>query len=211
MNPRTPAPPLSLKDLRKPPTAAPEETLPGRVLRSAYEEFMDFGLRRASVDNIARRAGVARVSVYRHFPNKEALIRSVFLRESQKCIAAVDRAVSTLPVFQERLVEGFTAAARIARNHALTQRLLQTDPDILLVHMTTGAAPILSVARSYLARSIRKFASGIPPAAADAAAETVMRLGFSFILTRESCVKMDDDDSVRRYARNHILPIVMHG
>jgi len=211
MNPRTTTPPLSLKDLRRLPPGAPEETLPARVLRAAYEEFMDFGLRRASVDNIARRAGVARVSVYRHFPNKEALIRSVFLGESQKCIAEVDSTVSALPDFRERIVEGFTAAARIARHHALTRRLLQTDPDILLVHMTTGAAPILSVARSYLARSIRKSAPGIASAAADAAAETVMRLGFSFILTRESCVRMDDDEAVRRYARNHILPIVMHG
>ena len=48
----------------------------GRVLRAASESFMRHGYQ-ASVDEIARRAGVAKQTVYHHFANKDALFKAV--------------------------------------------------------------------------------------------------------------------------------------
>ena len=48
----------------------------GRVLRAATSSFLAGGYR-ASVDDIARRAGLAKQTVYHHFPSKEALFREV--------------------------------------------------------------------------------------------------------------------------------------
>lgn len=48
----------------------------GRVLRAATRSFLRHGYR-SSVDDIARRAGVAKQTVYHHFPGKDALFKEV--------------------------------------------------------------------------------------------------------------------------------------
>src|SRR5205809_7967097 len=48
----------------------------GRLLRAATRSFLRHGYR-SSVDDIARRAGVAKQTLYHHFPSKDALFREV--------------------------------------------------------------------------------------------------------------------------------------
>ena len=48
----------------------------GRVLRAATRSFLQHGYR-TSVDDIARRAGVAKQTLYHHFPSKDALFKEV--------------------------------------------------------------------------------------------------------------------------------------
>jgi len=48
----------------------------GRLLRAATRSFLRHGYR-SSVDDIARRAGVAKQTLYHHFPSKDALYREV--------------------------------------------------------------------------------------------------------------------------------------
>ena len=47
-----------------------------RVLRAATSSFLALGYR-SSVDHIARRAGVAKQTVYHHFPSKDELFKAV--------------------------------------------------------------------------------------------------------------------------------------
>src|SRR5678816_1225396 len=47
-----------------------------RVLRAATDSFLAHGYA-SSVDEIARRAGVAKQTVYSHFPSKDALFKAV--------------------------------------------------------------------------------------------------------------------------------------
>ncbi len=177
------------------------------ILEAAAKEFLEFGLRRTAMEDVARKAGVARVTIYRRFPTKDALVQAVFLREVRSFIAEVEAAIPRGAAFEERLVEGFTAAVRLARANALITRLLSSDPDIVVHYLTAGAKPALDVTRTYLAHHIRAAHKGRSAAGADAAAESVMRLGLSFLLTRDSCIKLDDEKSVREYAKGCILPL----
>ncbi len=55
---------------------APDER-PHQILEAALEIFGEYGLVGARLDDIARRAGIAKGTIYLYFPNKEALFREV--------------------------------------------------------------------------------------------------------------------------------------
>ena len=55
---------------------APDER-PHQILEAALEIFGEYGLVGARLEDIARRAGIAKGTIYLYFPNKEALFREV--------------------------------------------------------------------------------------------------------------------------------------
>lgn len=58
-----------------------EETTAGRVLAAASWLFCHHGFQATGVDAIAKRAGTAKTSLYKHFGNKDQLIEAVLERE----------------------------------------------------------------------------------------------------------------------------------
>src|SRR5713226_3182749 len=87
-----------------------------RILDAAADLFKTFGLRRTSVDDVARAAAVSRITVYRRFPGKTALVEAVLMREARRFIAELDRAAMRHKSVEDRIVEGFVVALR-AVNH----------------------------------------------------------------------------------------------
>jgi AcrR family transcriptional regulator len=95
-----------------------------RIIRGAHEAFAEHGLE-ASMEEIARRAGVGAATLYRRFASKQQLLRAIFdarLAELEPAIAAA-RAV-TDP--WEGLLAGMRAVLDIqARNVAFLQVLAE--------------------------------------------------------------------------------------
>src|ERR1700694_4964928 len=54
-----------------------------RVLSTAYELFSHRGVRAVGVDTIINRAKVAKMTFYRHFPSKDALVLAFLERREQ--------------------------------------------------------------------------------------------------------------------------------
>jgi len=50
-----------------------------RILDTALELLIEQGIRKTSMEEVAARAGVTRVTIYRHFHDKRELVRAVFL------------------------------------------------------------------------------------------------------------------------------------
>jgi AcrR family transcriptional regulator len=67
-----------------------------RILEIAKREFARCGAN-ASLEEIARQAGVGPGTLYRHFPTRDALIEAVYQTEVAKLAAAADRFVASLP------------------------------------------------------------------------------------------------------------------
>jgi AcrR family transcriptional regulator len=61
------------------PRAEPSE----RILEAAYELFSRRGIRDVGVDEIIERAGVAKATLYRHFPSKDDLVIAFLERREQ--------------------------------------------------------------------------------------------------------------------------------
>jgi AcrR family transcriptional regulator len=81
------------------------EARPHQILEAAFHEFGEHGLTGARLDDIARRANVAKGTIYLYFPNKEALFREMVRTTN----------VAALEVAESRLanVEGLSAAEQL--------------------------------------------------------------------------------------------------
>jgi AcrR family transcriptional regulator len=67
-----------------------------RVLEVAKEAFTRFGAE-ASLDDIAKQAGVGAGTLYRHFPTREALIEAVYRTEVEKLAASELKFAENMP------------------------------------------------------------------------------------------------------------------
>src|SRR5215218_4996206 len=65
-----------------------------RIVLAALDQLAEGGYSSASVQAVARRAGVATGSVYRHFPSKGELFAEVFRRASQRELDVVAEAAA---------------------------------------------------------------------------------------------------------------------
>ncbi len=58
------------------------------ILDAAGRVFAQYGLRKTTVGDVVREAGVARATVYKHFPGKDELFRAVIERELEEILEA---------------------------------------------------------------------------------------------------------------------------
>jgi AcrR family transcriptional regulator len=66
-----------------------------RILRVAHDAFAESG--DASLNSIAKRAGVGIGTVYRHFPTREALILAVYRHDVQRLVESVPALLAEHP------------------------------------------------------------------------------------------------------------------
>jgi AcrR family transcriptional regulator len=66
------------------------------LLETAKAAFAEKGSG-ASLDEIARIAGVGAGTLYRHFPTRDALVAAVYRNETEQLVAAADRLAETQP------------------------------------------------------------------------------------------------------------------
>jgi AcrR family transcriptional regulator len=80
--------------VRKPRADAERNRL--RLLETAKAAFAEKGSG-ASLDEIARMAGVGAGTLYRHFPTRDALVAAVYRNETDQLVAAAGRLAETHP------------------------------------------------------------------------------------------------------------------
>jgi AcrR family transcriptional regulator len=121
-------------------TAQP--TVREQIVQAALETAADHGIARLSIGDVARRAGLSRQTLYRHFPSKDALVTTVVLGETTKLVAQIARAAAALDDPLDALRAAILAALVGLRSHPLLDRLLGTEPDALVPILTTDSSPV---------------------------------------------------------------------
>ena len=101
------------------------------ILDAAAECVLAFGVRRTSLSDVARRAGVSRPTVYRRWPDRQALVADVMTREFSAVYAAAAASAPTGGGMREQMVGQFLAVARELRAHPLLSKIIQVDPELL--------------------------------------------------------------------------------
>ena len=181
-----------------------------RILDAAAQQVEDFGVRRFTMDDVARRVGLSRVTIYRHFPKKDRLVEAVLLREMNRFLRAVDEAVAPCRTLEERLVEGFVFALTYLRRHRLLNRVLRTEPELILPALTVRADRVIAAGREFIAGFARGEAGdgGLPldDDEIEVVSELLARAVLSFVLTPGSAIGLRNQAEIRRFAEHYLAP-----
>ena len=125
-----------------------------RVAAAAFDSFAEYGIRRSTIDDVARRAGVSKMTVFRRFQNKQGLVEVVIAREIRRGMAELDR------VWEREQIARATARASASRSpcnfvrgHPLFDRLLRSEPEFLLPLLTVDGAPALALYRELIGQT----------------------------------------------------------
>jgi AcrR family transcriptional regulator len=194
------------------------------LLDAAVEQFVLTGVRRTSADDIARRAGVNRATLYRRLGTKAQIVSRAILQETGRVLARVDEAIGDVPPpgtpgFDPAayVLTFFTVTVGEVRDNQLLQQLMLKDREDTLIGLTAGAGDVIALAAELSADRIVKLRAyvGTPPAKdgdADevmAVAHTLARLTQSLLLTPDGPPRLDTAARRKTYVDAVIVPMVL--
>jgi AcrR family transcriptional regulator len=178
------------------------------ILKAAAEEIALVGLARFSLDVIARQAGVSRSTLYRRFPNRDALITELGRHTFEFAMTRL-QTVDVDSGQQEAAVACFCEGVRILTTEPTMRQFLQLDGNIRVsASMRAVAEQFLQSASLSMAKALRASGATMPDPNLLAVAEIHIRLATSMAQVSTHVLDTSDIDAVRRYARQHLAQLV---
>jgi AcrR family transcriptional regulator len=177
------------------------------ILNAAVVEFQQHGFRRVALDDVARRAGVSRTTIYRRFSNRDDLVAAVIDRENAVLFANIADELKSRRPQSNYYVEAFTVSIVRFRQHRVLTRMLADEPGLMLelAHQHWAAA-VERMAGALRVIFPPGFAGRIGAEAVDELADTILRYAAMLLLLPSRQTTVDDDDDIRAFATAHFLP-----
>jgi AcrR family transcriptional regulator len=187
-----------------------DDNMSQRILDAALELSAASGLRHLTMDDVARKANVGRMTVYRRFATKSALVDALAVRECRRCLAVIGDAIDPDDGVVDRIATMFVAVLRVIREHPLLERLARVEPEALLSELTRDNSRVFRLVREFLIDRVHQAQAAGELAEADAAvlAELALRLGASFVLMPDSVLALDDEAATRATVRALLAPVL---
>lgn len=175
------------------------------IVESAFACFGKQGLQKATIVDIAKRAGVSRSTIYEYFPDKAAIVEACAEHASERFYREMSKAMDRGGTLEDKLCSAavfVTQARRVIASEKYFDEdaislLLTKDAAVLLRECVEFFAPYLSAAR--LTGEVRKDLD------VEAAGEWFARILFSLFSTPSSTLDMDDPDVATEFVRAHVV------
>ncbi|MFF5968712.1 TetR/AcrR family transcriptional regulator [Streptomyces collinus] len=164
------------------------------VLDAVRDCVLAVGVRRTTMTDVARRAGVSRMTLYRRWPDVRSLVGDLMTRE---WIAVATGAMpESRPEVGTRppLIDGLVAGVEAFRAHPLFQKIVDVDPELLLPYVLDRRGASQEALLELLAGALREgHADGsVRVAPAERQARTVLLVLQSFALSLRTMTDEDD-------------------
>lgn len=154
-----------------------------RLLDATIEAASIHGLSRLSVGDVAARAGLSRQTLYKHFPNKDALVAEAVLREAQAMVGQIVAAAESLDDPQASLEAAILLTLRLTREHPLLDRLVRTEPEALLPLLFGDGGVVAVAVRSVVEQIIGERLPDLDPVEIRRVADLLSRVLISYAVS----------------------------
>lgn len=201
--------PLSLQALLT--VAEPDDAVDTRIKEAALEQFALIGIRRTSADDIAKRAGVNRATLYRRMGGREEITRAALTHEVRRTLAEIEQRIGDIADPLERHNRGFVVTVTTLRDHPLLRRLFVVDKDEVLSWLTVEAGEILRIATAFVTAQVSDGRAQLGLTGSEQAefyASTIVRLIHSLVLTPDAPPRLDSGDQLHDYAVRYLQPLL---
>jgi len=188
--------------------AAAADRTTQRILDAALQVAAAVGTQRLTVEDVVRRAGVSRMTVYRRYPRRDDLLEALTQRETQRFLAAVAAGIEAAADRDDRVTEGFIAVVRFARAHPLLRRLAHTEPGEVFEAVAAEDGRLLKTGVEFAARQIHGGRPGSPSRNARWVADSLARLLLTYIAVPPKDPDFDDEAQLREFAHRVLAPMV---
>ncbi|MGW4563909.1 TetR/AcrR family transcriptional regulator [Streptomyces sp. NPDC004561] len=126
------------------------------VLDAVRDCVLAVGVRRTTLADVARRAGVSRMTLYRRWPDLRTLVGDLMTREwigvAGRSIPAPAPGTDT----RTRIVEGMVAGVEAFRAHPLFRKIIDVDPELLLPYVLDRRGASQEALLALLADALRE-------------------------------------------------------
>jgi TetR/AcrR family transcriptional regulator, repressor for uid operon len=187
-----------------------EDAMSQRILDAALELVAASGLRHLTMDDVAVRAGVGRMTVYRRFGSRQQLTDALAVRECRRCLGEIAGGLDPRKPIEDRAADLFVTTLRVIREHPLLERLARVEPEALLHELNRDGSAVFRLVRDFLVAQIRtaQAAGELIDVDPEPVAEIAVRLGASFVLMPDSVIAAGDEARTRETITALIAPVL---
>ena len=136
-------------------TSPADQTRSDPVLQAAYDSILEVGVRRTTLADVARRAGVSRMTVYRKYDDLPRLLSALLTVELGALLSEVDVHTSGLTTVRARTATMVARASAALAEHPVLARVLAVDPEALLPLIVDRLGSTQRLALEQLAAAIQ--------------------------------------------------------
>lgn len=126
------------------------------ILDALRAAILDFGVRRTTLTDVARRAGVSRMTVYRRYPSVDAVTRDLMTREFGELITVFHAEPDPTRPVREQMITRLVDVARELRNHPLMRKVLEAEPELLMPYVLGRMGGTQRVAAAVAEAEVRR-------------------------------------------------------
>jgi AcrR family transcriptional regulator len=177
-----------------------------RLLDAARACVLAVGVRRTTVTDVARKAGVSRMTLYRRFPDLEGVLSALMTREFGRLVASAAASAQGSNT-RERLVATVVHGSRALAADPLFERLLDVDPELLLPYVTQRIGGVQKIAVEAGARMLAEADDSVrtdaPPEVLAAGLELIAR---GFVLASHGELALDPWPELARAIDGYLRP-----
>lgn len=166
------------------------------VLDAVRDCVLAVGVRRTTLTDVARRAGVSRMTLYRRWPDVRSLVGDLMTREWIAVATGAMPARRPDMTARQLLTQGLVDAVRDFVTHPLFRKILDVDPELLLPYVLDRRGASQEALLELLAGVLREGHTdgSVRRAPVERQARSVLLIVQSFTLSLRTMTDEDDPE-----------------
>lgn len=193
-------------------TRTDPDSVENRILDAALTRFQAVGVKKTTIEDVAREAGVDRVTVYRRMGSRDDLVQAVVSREVGQVLTEIAAIPDRHDTIDDLVADIFVTVVTRWRTNALAQRMLTLEPERVVLKLTSEGATTFAMSIAATAAALERAADrGLLPYVNDLVtrAEIVCRVVHSLILAPGGSSSLESDAELGAFARRYLVPIIV--